>query len=448
MPKISVGQFRCSLSRWRYCVMIFAGFLALSPTRVDSVEMPLAPTIAISPMPALELLPPVEPEVSQHQTAEAQPAIVGMNENVRRAIRNATHSVGIESEYLVVVAAQESSFDPRKHAHRTSAMGLYQFTADTWLRSVRAFGVKHGLGEYARQIVVDRRGAVWMHDSAARTRLLRLRADPRISALMAAELARDNKARLERILDRPVTPAEIYMAHFLGVMQAARVIETAHSAPHTPGVRLLPASARANPAVFKPLGRIASARAIVDKIAVYYRRQEMRFALRVGTRGINRSLATGATPDSPGSVLTRRTMSIGGVLPPLTPPVAQFWSRSLSLQQFKFHEPTPANPVRLVDGSEWRVISFARNSVHKRSDFSPLDTSVSWQPYGDNGARSISNGDVWPEINLETCEKGEVTSHRKAQSTAGVAMVPLTGRNSAQLVVLAKILAGLRSSYL
>jgi Transglycosylase SLT domain len=411
--------------------MIFAGFLALSPTQVDSIEMPLAPTIAISPMPALELLLPVEPEVSQHQTAEAQPTIVGMNENVRRAIWNATHTVGIESTYLVVVAAQESSFDPRRHAHRTSAMGLYQFTADTWLRSVRAFGAKHGLGEYARQIVVDRRGVVSMHDSAARTRLLRLRADPRISALMAAELARDNKARLERILDRPVTPAEIYMAHFLGVVQAARVIETARSAPHTPGVRLLPASARANPAIFKPLGRIASARAIVDKIAVYYQRQEMRIALRVGTRGSGRSLATGVTPDSPGSVLTRRAISIGGVLPPMTAPAAQLWSRSLALQQFKCRETTPANPVGLADSFEWRVTSLARNFVHQRSDFSPLDTSVSWQPYGGNGTRSISNGDVWPEIKLEICEEEEVTSHRKAQSTAGVVMVPLTGRNSA-----------------
>jgi hypothetical protein len=445
MPEISVGQFRCSLGRWRYCAMIFAGFLALSPTRVDSIEMPLAPTIAIFPMPELELLPPVEPEVSQHQTAEAQPTIVGMNENVRRAIWNATHTVGIESTYLVVVAAQESSFDPRRHAHRTSAMGLYQFTADTWLRSVRAFGAKHGLGEYARQIVVDRRGVVSMHDSAARARLLRLRADPRISALMAAELARDNKARLERILDRRVTPAEIYMAHFLGVVQAARVIEAARSAPHTSGVRLLPASARANPAVFKPFGRIASARAIVDKIAVYYRRQEMRIFLRVGTRG--RPLARNwRHAGFAGQRLDARTISIGGVLPPMTAPAAQLWS--LALQQFKLHETTPANPVGLADGFEWRVTSFARNFVHQRSDFSPLDTSVSWQPYGENGTRSISNGDVWPEIKLETCEEEEVTNHGKVQSMAGVVMVPLTGRNSAQLVVLAKILAGLRSSYL
>ena len=44
-----------------------------------------------------------------------------------------------------------------------------------------------------------------------------------LAALFAAELALDNQARLESLLGRAVSPAEIYLAHFLGVASAARI---------------------------------------------------------------------------------------------------------------------------------------------------------------------------------------------------------------------------------
>ena len=291
MPEFFVRQRHRRLFKGRYRTMVFAGCLGLSLSgvagctkSVDSAEMPVAPSTSLLPTPTADFLPATpEQQALPHQATEDPQLIVGVNEEVQRAIRNATREVGIGTTYLMVVAARESSFDPRKHAHRTSATGLYQFTVDTWLRSVRAFGEGHGLDAYARQIVVDRYGAISMRDSAARTRLLQLRADPQFSALMAAELARDNQARLKHILGRPVTPAELYMAHLLGVTQAARVIEAARSAPHTPGVQLLPAAARANPDLFKPRGRVASADAIVAKIKVRYQREERRFVPYIGT---------------------------------------------------------------------------------------------------------------------------------------------------------------------
>jgi hypothetical protein len=199
----------------------------------------------------------------------------------------------------MIVAARESNFDPRKRAHRTSATGLYQFTTKTWLRSVRVFGERHGFGEYARQIVVDQNGAVSMRNSAARAKLLQLRADPQVSALMAAELARDNETRLIHLLGRPVTPAEIYMAHLLGVNEAARVIEIARSAPLTPSARLLPAAARANPDLFKPHGHVASAKTLVSKIAVHYQRQELRFVQQIRTNEAHTPADTSLVPSWP-----------------------------------------------------------------------------------------------------------------------------------------------------
>jgi Transglycosylase SLT domain len=313
MPALFLRRLHRTLAPQCYRAMLVAGLLSLAgiggcTTGIDSADLSVMPSTALAPPPAPDLAPVADslPQTPQLEIApEEQPAedvqsddpppAVGVNERVEGAIKNATRVVGIKTSYLMVVAARESSFDPRKCAHRTSATGLYQFTADTWLRAVHAFGARHGLDRYVREITVDRRGDVSMRDAAARTKLLRLRADPRLSALMAAELARDNDTRLSRVLGRPVTPAELYMAHLLGVMPAARVIEAARSAPYTPGARLLPAAARANPGVFKPLGRVASARAIVHKITVYYERQELRYVQRT-TKAATRSAPLSSMP--------------------------------------------------------------------------------------------------------------------------------------------------------
>ena len=206
---------------------------------------------------------------TEQQLAEAS----DMPDDVRRAIDKATRTVGVDAEYLTVVAARESSFDPEAHAHRTSAAGLYQFSAGTWLRAVKMFGAKHGLGDYADLISIDDDGAVSMPRGKDRNELLSLRSDPELAALMAAELARDNQLRLERMLGRSVTPAETYMAHLFGVVPAARMIGAARSAPHTKGAELLPSAARTNPNIFNAASGPASAREIVAKIRTDFHRR-------------------------------------------------------------------------------------------------------------------------------------------------------------------------------
>jgi Transglycosylase SLT domain len=197
-----------------------------------------------------------------------------MPDDVRRAIAYAAETVGVNRLYLIAVAARESSFDSEAYAERTSAAGLYQFTEDTWLRVVKVFGPRHGLGAYALAITASDDGTVSLRPGALRRRLMRLRYDPGVSALMAAELARDNQQRLERLLGRKVTPAEIYIAHFLGLGQAARMIDAAASRPDMAAARLLPAAAESNPALFHG----TSAAAVVHAIEAYFRDQVPRFA--------------------------------------------------------------------------------------------------------------------------------------------------------------------------
>ncbi|MBV9522953.1 MAG: lytic transglycosylase domain-containing protein, partial [Alphaproteobacteria bacterium] len=162
---------------------------------------------------------------------------------------------------------RESGFDPKARAAVSSASGLYQFTADTWLRVVKVFGARHGLAEYREKIAVDAAGEVSMRDAVSRSQLLHLREEARLAALMAAELARDNKARLERLLGREATPTEIYLAHFLGLAAAAQIIA---AAPETAAARLLPSAAAGNSAIFSPAGHDVSAGAILARIESYF----------------------------------------------------------------------------------------------------------------------------------------------------------------------------------
>ncbi len=258
------AKLACSL----LLVFIGLGIWASALHRAGTVADPGVSAAAETAAPAAPT-PDTGPSAPEPDTDVA--SAYGMPENVWHAIEYATQAVGVDPLYLVAVAERESGFDPDIRASTTTATGLYQFTEDTWLRAVKIFGSRHGLGEYARQIVIDDDGDVVI-SQATRAKLLQLRNDPKLSALMAAELALDNKARLERVLGRDVTPAETYLAHFLGVSQAARIIDAAHSRPHVVGARLLPAAARSNPEVFRPAGHAASAAAIVGKIEAYFGR--------------------------------------------------------------------------------------------------------------------------------------------------------------------------------
>ncbi len=203
--------------------------------------------------------------------ADHLPTNLRVPDDIRRAIGLASSTVGVDSGYLVAVAARESSFDAAAHAQQSTALGLYQFTEDTWLRVVKLFGERHGLASYAQEIDIDESGSVAMRSGALRDKLLRLRRDPQLSALMAAELALDNKMRLERLLGRGVSPSEIYIAHFLGVAQAAKMIAIARSTPEMAGSHVLPIAAESNPGVFGDAATPLSVGAIVAEIDAYFR---------------------------------------------------------------------------------------------------------------------------------------------------------------------------------
>jgi hypothetical protein len=264
----------------RHAAAVVAGIVAatLALALVWWAATRVAALLAPAQVALMEHLLKDAPHLSPGRLAAELVPIERVPGEVRQAIRHAAAEVGVDAGYLAAVAARESRFDPAARASGTSAAGLYQFTAGTWLRALKLFGTRHGLAAEAARIGIGPDGDIVLPDERTRARLLALRDDPRLAALMAAELGRDNQARLERLLGRAVTPAETYIAHFLGLAPAAQMIEAAAARPHLRGARLLPAAAASNPGIFRPEGEAASVGAIVGAIRDYFDREAPRFA--------------------------------------------------------------------------------------------------------------------------------------------------------------------------
>ena len=137
--------------------------------------------------------------------------------DVQGAIARAATRTGVDFDYLLAQARLESGLDPSAKARTSSATGLYQFIDSTWLRTLDRHGAKHGMDWADAAIGSNGRVA----DRATRDHLLSLRYDADTSSLMAAELTRENAAGLQTILGREAEPAELYLAHFMTLGDAA-----------------------------------------------------------------------------------------------------------------------------------------------------------------------------------------------------------------------------------
>ncbi len=171
-------------------------------------------------------------------------------DSVISAIRHAAAETGVDFAYLKANAAVESSLDPHARARSSSATGLYQFIESTWLSMVDRHGAKHGLDNYAALIDRDGQGRPVAVDEAARQEILDLRKDPKLAALMAGELAAENKAYLQRHTGREPSQTDLYLAHFLGPRGAADFLNAMSNNAERPAAPDFPAAARSNPSIF------------------------------------------------------------------------------------------------------------------------------------------------------------------------------------------------------
>jgi hypothetical protein len=164
-------------------------------------------------------------------------------------ILQAAEVTGVDPVYMMALADKESSFIPANKASTSSAEGLFQFISSTWLEVVRSFGAKHGLA--AEAAAIKRVGGqLSISDEATREHVLGLRRNPYLSALMAAEMMKRDRAKVESRLGREITRSEFYLAHFFGVDSASKFMALLDGKPKQSAPRVFPRAAKANRTLF------------------------------------------------------------------------------------------------------------------------------------------------------------------------------------------------------
>ncbi|MGB5517990.1 MAG: peptidoglycan-binding domain-containing protein [Gammaproteobacteria bacterium] len=181
----------------------------------------------------------------------------GIDHGIVAAIRLSSVRTGVNFSYLMKLAATESNFEPESEAATSSATGLYQFTHDTWLNTLKMHGAKYGLvADYAANIEYYmtryRYQRPFVRDQSMYQHLLALRKNPRLSAMMAAEMVRDNQQKLVHTLDREPTETDLYLTHFLGADDAITFLQSLDQSPGMHAVELFPEAASSNHNIFHP----------------------------------------------------------------------------------------------------------------------------------------------------------------------------------------------------
>lgn len=169
---------------------------------------------------------------------------------VAGAIRQAAGASGTSFQYLLATAKMESDFNPAAGASTSSAHGLFQFIDQTWLATFKEAGAQLGYGSYADMISKSSDGTYTVADPDARKAIMKLRDDPAVASDMAAALTQSNSFQLTGMIGRRPTDSELYMAHFMGVGGAAKLIGNAEDNPQASAARLFPNAAAANRSIF------------------------------------------------------------------------------------------------------------------------------------------------------------------------------------------------------
>lgn len=159
----------------------------------------------------LEALPDMPRETMEERAA-------WLNE----AVQWANSWTGVDPAYLRALIARETAYTLQPDirpvvdgVELSAAQGLGQFIPRTWAGEMRRVGGDYGI-DVAGMSVKELTGDAAIQD---------LRNDPRLAVAMTAEHQMENVRWMEERLNRPVTAAEAYAAHFLGRDGAVRFID-------------------------------------------------------------------------------------------------------------------------------------------------------------------------------------------------------------------------------
>jgi len=185
---------------------------------------------------------PYDPDLMRFGTQKVQRSIV------ERVVKAAAET-GSDPALLLSIADKESSFILKAKASTSSASGLFQFIDSTWMTAMKAFGWRH-LQEQQQANAAPAPDAKPPAALGSRAEILKLRNDPYLSAVLAAEILKHEGAKISEEIGRALTAGETYLIHFLGPDDAKRFMAKMDQDPQTPAAKLLPRPARANRSIF------------------------------------------------------------------------------------------------------------------------------------------------------------------------------------------------------
>ena len=191
--------------------------------------------------------------------------------DVKSIINSASQRAGIDATLMQVMAAKESSFNPKAKAPTSSATGLYQFLDGTWRGGVNDEGQKY-------TGVIQQYGKKYGLDLSNASRL-----DPEHSTLMAAEYLKANIKQIKGVKPNPnITDA--YLTHFLGPGGAKKLLS---ANPDDPASKHFGNDViSANGKIFIGNGRVRTIREVYDVIASQLARTAGDFGIKVDKEDI------------------------------------------------------------------------------------------------------------------------------------------------------------------
>jgi hypothetical protein len=187
-------------------------------------------------------------------------------QDVAGAVRKAATATGTGFDYLLKTAYRESGLDPKAKAPSSSAAGAFQFVEQTWLQVMKDDGARFGLDDQASQISRSKSGRYTVTDAGARDKILALRHDPEVSALLAGAFTERNRQSLTASLGRLPDDGELYTAHFLGAQGGADLIRLAETRPRAAAAGAFPEAAAANRTIFYDGARPRSASEVLANL--------------------------------------------------------------------------------------------------------------------------------------------------------------------------------------
>ena len=205
--------------------------------------------------------------------------------HIVQTIVRAAQAVQTDPVLLMAVADKESSFITAVQAKTSSATGLYQFIERTWLGVVRDFGTRYGLDKEAALVTADANDRPVITDAAERARVLDLRRDPYLSALLAGEMLKRDAVRISQRIGRELSLGEVYLAHFLGASDAEEFLDTVVNKPAVAAAGLLPGPARANRSIFFAANRFVGRGRHRKPLSLSVAQVHEKFEAMMSTRG-------------------------------------------------------------------------------------------------------------------------------------------------------------------